>query len=110
MPLPIAHAHWFEAFLCKVPGLKPPVAASCRVHGVARERIRGNSSRWHAVKTSSRKGTQPAGAGVELGTLTEEVATVVAELVGTSLSYDSPLASVGLDSIGATEVVRMLGD
>lgn len=45
----------------------------------------------------------------ESGTSTAVVASV-SDFLGTGVALDAPLMSVGLDSIGATELVRTLGD
>lgn len=39
-----------------------------------------------------------------------EITQVITSLLGTVISSDSPLMSAGLDSLGATELARELGD
>ena len=56
------------------------------------------------------------GRGVQVQTststsiLVHEISQVTTSLLGTAISNDSPLMSAGLDSIGATELARKLGD
>ena len=42
--------------------------------------------------------------------LVSQVARIASELVGTMVSVDAPVMSVGLDSIGATELSSRLGN